>query len=156
MKGLIYDLITGMAIIASLYVITNVMKANQNFIAASAVADTKVEQLYMEPDSNLIASEANSYTIADVYAIFRNFVTTDSKIMEGIEIEIKFASKDGGWGYSTMSLNDITDPSAVESVDVAIRTRVNAANGNSTYAGYTFSVFKETAGSRIKYKIVQN
>lgn len=155
MRGLIYDLITGMAIIASLYIITDVMRANQNFIASSAEAETKVEQLYVESDETLIASEASTYTISDVYALFRTFVTTDDKLMQGIELKLSFKQVGAGWGSLDWSINDATPPNYILETDKILKARVNLATNNETLAKLEYTVTKTKSGERIRYSIVQ-
>lgn len=71
MRGLIYDFVTGMAIIIGLFVITYVMRANQNFIMESANDETNDEQvLYEEIDSR----EETYYRISDVYGTFHTLL----------------------------------------------------------------------------------
>lgn len=71
MRGLIYDVVTGMAIIAGLFIVTMVMRANQNFIMGQSETKTEDEQAYL---AEIADREETYYRVTDVYGTFHTLL----------------------------------------------------------------------------------
>ena len=93
MKSVIFDFVTGAAIIMGLVIITRVMKANQFFIESSAQTETDFEQLYVGTyeDEGVVLKE-NTYTVADVYGTLTTLTKLDGTLMDKYEIKVRSGS----------------------------------------------------------------
>lgn len=146
MRSVLYDLITGIAIIMGLYVVTNVMKANQSFIFTQSQAETDAEQVYISDD---MATKANSYTAIDMYGTIHTLLrngnnTTDVSRMSVIDYTIiKF--KKSPTETITVSYKDPTKN--VTTLEEAIKEAVK--NPNDIYVCKKTSKYDETAKHKI-------
>ena len=106
MKSLIYDVITGAAIIMALFVVTKVMRANQKFIVTQSGAKTDNEQVYLDSESE---AKENTYTAADVYGTFHTILengnNSDDSSRWMVYDYTKFILKVPGVSY-TVAYND--------------------------------------------------
>ena len=89
MKSVIFDFVTGAAIIMGLVIITRVMKANQFFIESSAQSETDVEQLYVGTyDDEGVILQESTYTVADVFGTLTTMTKQNGALMDKYEIKI--------------------------------------------------------------------
>lgn len=90
MKSVIFDFITGAAIIMGLVIVAKVMKANQFFIESSAQTETDVEQLYVGTyDEDADGLKDNTYTVADVYGTLTTLTRSNGALMEKYEFIVR-------------------------------------------------------------------
>lgn len=90
MKSVIFDFITGAAIIMGLVIVMRVMKANQFFIESSSQSETEVEQLYIGTyDDAGVELKENTYTVADVYGTLTTLTKSNGALMDKYEITVR-------------------------------------------------------------------
>lgn len=137
MRGLIYDFITGLAIIIGLFVVTYVMKANQRFIMAQADDQTHEEQVYYEE----IGSRADSiYTVADVYGTFHQLLKNGSVTTDDTRWQV--------YDYTIMKFPNCSTTVKYNDYDVTrLRTIENyLKNLMATQPNAKFNVKREASG----------
>lgn len=147
MKSIIYDIISGAAIIMALFVITDVMRANQNFIIGQTKAETDEEQVYLDENA---PDKDNTFTAADVYGAYHTLLlngnsTEDSsrwKVYEYTIIKVQIGSNFYTLDYRTATNADIVN------LDNVLTNLVNT-NPNIQFTRDKEAVFDTVANHKI-------
>lgn len=135
MKSVIFDFVTGAAIIMGLVIVTRVMKANQFFIESSSQSETEVEQLYIGTyDDEGVELKENTYTVADVYGTLTTLTRSNGALMDKYEFKLKT----GGMTYTAFGdIGNLNDKKAqVNTIKSVLEPMLNNPNA------YTFKRIK--------------
>ncbi|MCQ2979285.1 MAG: hypothetical protein MJ245_05775 [Clostridia bacterium] len=148
MRGLIYDVITGCAIIIGLFVITQVMRANQNFIMNSATTKSDEERLIEVEVSDRTKEK---YNVLDAYGTFHTLLKDGNITDDQDRWRVYDYTIIDYWGSSHYLVDDTyTNQNAIiKNIETDLLNFVN------TQPNREFVITRENGGMRDEHKVIK-